>query len=462
MSSYRVNDYSTLVGTGSQSTATSYRRRVTYTNGVVGAWIGPINGTSVTRRRAKSPTVAGGVDPFTGWRKATPYTRYVLQGDHTSEFTWRNRALDGSEHDYKITNPFQGLGFSMKDGGKISGYNVNIDVNLVERSKAEAYDSLLQTKVNLGQAAAELAETLAWFSSLVSRLMWAIRVVRDAIRGKISRFVAHKRLWENPNRIYPNTRIRNNRWKDVAGDPMAVRYRLEQHRHWWNSEAYERWYRKTSRANRRKFRPTRTGSSAWLEYQYALMPLIYDLYGAAALLSEGLRGDNHLFSVQRTITGQCDPGRFLSSSAGAYNVSGNVMESARTVFTARYRTSSLGAQTELGLNNPWSIAWELVPFSFVVDWVLPVGKVLSSITAPLGVTFVDGYTSKILRGRVTGYLHNSGRGFRISGTLPTASVKIMAFQRITYLSWPWVMPYMKSPFNSNHVVTALALLRQLT
>lgn len=458
MSNQYVPDYSTLPGTGTLSTASSYRYR---TNG--GNWIGPISGTSVTKRRAKSAVRRGSVEPITQWRRATPYTRIVMSGDHTPKFSWTNRTLSGSTVEYEIQNPFQGLGFIMSDGGKFSGYRVNVDTNLLERSKAEAYQALLDQKINLGQAAAELAETLGWFASIVARLVYALKVVKDALKGRYSRFKAHQKLWGNPNRLYPNTRIRNNRWRDVKGDPKAVRYRQEQHRHWWNSEAYDRWYRREQRRyKKRRPSPSRWGANAWLEYQYALMPLIYDVYGAAALLSEGLRSDMLLFSVRRTFTGQCDSGRFLSSNAGAYNTSGSVKESARTVFTGRYRTSHLGAMTELGLNNPWAIAWELVPFSFVVDWILPIDKILSSITAPLGVTFVDGYTSKLISGKVTGWLYNSGSGYRISGDLPKANVKILGFERITYPSWPWVMPYLKSPFNINHVATALALLRQLT
>jgi hypothetical protein len=38
----------------------------------------------------------------------------------------------------------------------------------------------------------------------------------------------------------------------------------------------------------------------------------------------------------------------------------------------------------LGLINPAVVAWELVPFSFLVDWFIPVGKFLDSWTDQLG------------------------------------------------------------------------------
>ena len=56
----------------------------------------------------------------------------------------------------------------------------------------------------------------------------------------------------------------------------------------------------------------------------------------------------------------------------------------------------------LGLVNPLSVAWELVPFSFVVDWFSGVGNVLDGYTDLLGLSVVDTYSVRYLRGRVTG------------------------------------------------------------
>lgn len=41
----------------------------------------------------------------------------------------------------------------------------------------------------------------------------------------------------------------------------------------------------------------------------------------------------------------------------------------------------LNLPEHLGLNNPFSVAWELLPLSFVFDWALPVGDYLSAISA---------------------------------------------------------------------------------
>lgn len=54
--------------------------------------------------------------------------------------------------------------------------------------------------------------------------------------------------------------------------------------------------------------------------------------------------------------------------------------------TAVITNPNLYTLSRLGLINPASVAWELVPFSFVVDWFTNVGQVLNSYTDFAGVT----------------------------------------------------------------------------
>lgn len=63
---------------------------------------------------------------------------------------------------------------------------------------------------------------------------------------------------------------------------------------------------------------------------------------------------------------------------------------------ARVDPGHAGLRTlnQLGLVNPLSLAWELVPFSFVVDWLVPVGSMLQSFSAPAGLQFVTGSVAR--------------------------------------------------------------------
>jgi hypothetical protein len=48
---------------------------------------------------------------------------------------------------------------------------------------------------------------------------------------------------------------------------------------------------------------------------------------------------------------------------------------------------------QMGFINPAAVAWELVPFSFLVDWFLPVGDFLNSFTDLLGHSVHYPYTT---------------------------------------------------------------------
>ena len=51
---------------------------------------------------------------------------------------------------------------------------------------------------------------------------------------------------------------------------------------------------------------------------------------------------------------------------------------------------------KLGFVNPAAIAWELVPFSFVVDWFVNVGDFLTQSSELYGLTISDPYTTQLL------------------------------------------------------------------
>jgi hypothetical protein len=54
---------------------------------------------------------------------------------------------------------------------------------------------------------------------------------------------------------------------------------------------------------------------------------------------------------------------------------------------------------QMGLVNPLSIAWEVVPFSFVVDWFTKFGGVIDATTDFVGCRLRDPYTTKFARTR---------------------------------------------------------------
>lgn len=136
-------------------------------------------------------------------------------------------------------------------------------------------------------------------------------------------------------------------------------------------------------------------SSAWLAYTYGLTPLVNDVNDAVTAYARSRRP----YPLVRIVRSRKDRQFFvkaptyvdgplkIDSAVGAnLSVSGCV---------AFYVTNPLvKTLDECGLVNPLSVAWELVPFSFVVDWFVPVGAYLQGIVPPQGVDFLYGWISE--------------------------------------------------------------------
>jgi hypothetical protein len=70
-------------------------------------------------------------------------------------------------------------------------------------------------------------------------------------------------------------------------------------------------------------------------------------------------------------------------------------------------TCTMTAELEtLGLLNPLSLAWELLPYSFVIDWFLPIGDYLAATTASAGMTWVNGWSRTERKQRATANIFN--------------------------------------------------------
>lgn len=51
---------------------------------------------------------------------------------------------------------------------------------------------------------------------------------------------------------------------------------------------------------------------------------------------------------------------------------------------------ALRKKSVVGLDNPSLIVWELIPFSFVANWFIPIGTWLQTMSAPTGFRFESG------------------------------------------------------------------------
>lgn len=195
-------------------------------------------------------------------------------------------------------------------------------------------------------------------------------------------------------------------------------------------------------------------ANTWLEIRYGWTPLLYDVYGsaeAAAYLLHANRRD-------LKITGHYAPHVELAPPGPGYEWSGTVEKHCRMDHWYEISDSNIRNLNALGLINPASIAWELVPFSFVIDWFLPIGNWLESFSALSGLTHVEGtkthYTAFEWRMNITpvGSYGPGKDGYGSSFTVlrSTSGSPSVPLPRLTLFE----------RMNGNRFLDALALLNQ--
>jgi uncharacterized small protein (DUF1192 family) len=121
-------------------------------------------------------------------------------------------------------------------------------------------------------------------------------------------------------------------------------------------------------------------ASLWLEVRYGLRPLYYEVQDLVTALGS-INGKFPRTRVTAAVFGskhgiQNDGGRQLiaykSCPAGPANVWGSFenIHAASAGALLQHTVDEISVGKLLGLNELSSTAWELVPFSFVVDWFL--------------------------------------------------------------------------------------------
>lgn len=277
----------------------------------------------------------------------------------------------------------------------------------IERARVLAYNqayaraiSQMSDSAQLGTAFAELGSSV---QMVVKRSMQIVGTLRELRRGNV--VGAAKILWETDKPI------------------------------------------KTKRYVSPTKRRAENVASQFLEWHFGWEPLIKDIHNAIKVLEEPVKAtkiigratDNFQwtngpvanFSRQTSITGALD---------------------AVVGFEFVVDNPNLYLANKMGLTNPATIAWELVPFSFVVDWFGNVGQVLSGMTDFLGTSRRNPYTTYVVKAGVNfdwkGYPWSSSwRTFQVNRYLGIANPSF-AWKRF-------------SGFSPIRGATALALLLQL-
>lgn len=229
-------------------------------------------------------------------------------------------------------------------------------------------------------------------------------------------------------------------------------------------------YRRLKRPSRYPPLKTVHAGDLWLEAVYGWLPLLSDVHALVTLSKKEpppptVRGSGIAWPQPskgtRTIP-------FPPMQESAELVS-------KTTCTSRYRCKVVSKiritdpakafAAQMGLTDPASIVWEALPYSFVVDWFLPIQSWLQLQETPKGIELWDINTTRtlltsktvVVNGRVKASA-DPEMGYTCDGNaMHTARI----IQKVRTIGAPvFNHPPFKSPLSVTHALSALALLRQ--
>jgi hypothetical protein len=113
-------------------------------------------------------------------------------------------------------------------------------------------------------------------------------------------------------------------------------------------------------------------SGRWLELQYGWLPTLGDTFEAVKAYESITNYRGTTFKATLKTSGDYE----ASGSPGLYKFPGRYKTTVRLIAELSEIPSPLRG---LGLADPLSVVWEVIPYSFVVDWFLPIGTFFENL-----------------------------------------------------------------------------------
>jgi hypothetical protein len=180
------------------------------------------------------------------------------------------------------------------------------------------------------------------------------------------------------------------------------------------------------------------------------VPLFDDAYAGAEALASFNDADKRTFSAKHKAA------PVTSSTGSPYVVAATKGKATCKVRMSYTLTAELNPLDSLSLTNPAEILWELLPWSFAIDWFLPIGIWLNNYTLAQRLSG-SGYRTQIKEWKGESW---SSRPDIYSGESCTHSIYDLQRTLVGGIKVPF--PSFKNPFSGlKRAANQVALLGQL-
>lgn len=217
-------------------------------------------------------------------------------------------------------------------------------------------------------------------------------------------------------------------------------------------------YRRVRRQSRdtvelRLKRHARSYADNFLEFHFGWAPLVSDIHSTALLALENpVKGTGYNikssgYSVKKLITG--NPAIWYNLTSRDDWSEGVCLRANVVIVDGNKHLAQ-----SMGLLNPLTVAWELVPFSFVVDWFANVGDILGSYTDFSGLALTNSTTTRFIRLKQEFYYNNRGPSIPHRVRNHVTVKRVMGISKPILAIRPW------KGFSVTRGLTAVSLLTQ--
>lgn len=209
--------------------------------------------------------------------------------------------------------------------------------------------------------------------------------------------------------------------------------------------------------------PLRAASDMWLEYTYGWTPFMSDVRNAAFALMDAVENEPNRIA---RFTGSAKSEQHVFNPSVKWEVSpestgpyfADVKDSVRFVWRAAPNDLDLPAR--FGLGNPLEIGWELLPFSFVADWFLPIGDYLSALDVPYRFAHQGGTRGLFRQIRQRGFTNQSDWWTAVQGSFASEYLRVRRFPLSGPPSIDLLDFELDPAIGAKRAITSIALLRQ--
>jgi hypothetical protein len=216
-------------------------------------------------------------------------------------------------------------------------------------------------------------------------------------------------------------------------------------------------------------------ANAWLEARYGWQSLYYDIRAIAGLGNSARKFRRSIVSDTTSYSNVVIQPDVWSNSGISGSPANNVTKVSRSYTRhskhsagALFRTNPIYESQDIaGERRIFSSAWELVPFSFVIDWFVNVGDKFAALDSSLLVDVVGSWyschSSLMLDEQYTKSIPNSnlGTNWRANGTYQVLAHRNQLVTHVTREANPVVslIPAISTNWNKTRITDAAALLR---